>query len=342
MAEKARQEPDHGPRHPRHLDQQPKEDEQRDRKQDQVAHPLVHAADQDNHRQPRRQRQVAERGDAEGEGDRHPGEHEGADKPDEEQQQVVIAEWPEEWSGEVEGEPDHGHGCRRRQDRAPPGALDQPEDADREHQDDPQRQGGRAPGVRDLEGRGRDGTLLQRELERRPDREGKEPDAHRQCERLEERTRGRAGNVDQRGHPHMFRPPERDDRAQHREPQEQDGRELIRPDDRAVEDVAADYADEQDQYFREDQQGGGALNRGPDATIKGCDQPLAPPHGAGSVNSGGRKFRRDCGHGHPCEHEEVAGDDARGRFRSGRGPLASHRWAGLLHAEAGTTFLFPP
>src|ERR1700742_1094346 len=35
-----------GPRHAGHLDQKPEEDEQRHRQQDQVAHALVHAADQ--------------------------------------------------------------------------------------------------------------------------------------------------------------------------------------------------------------------------------------------------------------------------------------------------------
>ena len=60
MAEQARQKRHHGARHAGHLDQQPKEHEQRHRQQDEVAHALVHAADQHHQRRARRQRQIAE------------------------------------------------------------------------------------------------------------------------------------------------------------------------------------------------------------------------------------------------------------------------------------------
>ena len=46
MTEKRSEETDHRARHAGHLDQQPQEHEQRDGEQDQVRHPLVEAADE--------------------------------------------------------------------------------------------------------------------------------------------------------------------------------------------------------------------------------------------------------------------------------------------------------
>ena len=92
MAEQAGQKAHHGPRHPGHLDQHAEEHEQRHREQDQVRHALVHAPDQGHHRHPRGERQVAERRQREGEGDRHAGKHADPDDTDEEHQQVEVSQ----------------------------------------------------------------------------------------------------------------------------------------------------------------------------------------------------------------------------------------------------------
>ena len=63
------------------------------------------------------------------------------------------------------------------------------------------------------------------------------------------RQRGDA-RADQRRHAHVLAAAERDHGAEHREPEEQDGGELVRPDERLVEDVARDHAGEQDQRPR--------------------------------------------------------------------------------------------
>ena len=73
MAEQAGQKRHHGARHAGHLDQQAEEHEQRHRQQDQMAHALVHAADQHHQRRPRRQREIAEDRQPKAEGDRHAG-----------------------------------------------------------------------------------------------------------------------------------------------------------------------------------------------------------------------------------------------------------------------------
>ena len=59
--------------------------------------------------------------------------------------------------------------------------------------------------------------------------------------------------VDERGEAHVLAAAQRDHRAQHREPQEQDRRELVGPRQRLVEDVARDHAGEQDGDLGDDQ-----------------------------------------------------------------------------------------
>ena len=56
----------------------------------------------------------------------------------------------------------------------------------------------------------------------------------------------RSGSMfDQRGHPHVLPPPKGDRRAEHAQPQEQDGVDLVGPHQRVVEDVAGHDAGKQ-------------------------------------------------------------------------------------------------
>ena len=92
MAEQARQERHHGARHAGHLDQEAQEHEQRHRQQDQVAHALIHAADQHHQRRIRGQRQIAVGRKPKPERNGNAGEHAEAGHADKEDDQVEIAE----------------------------------------------------------------------------------------------------------------------------------------------------------------------------------------------------------------------------------------------------------
>src|SRR5689334_22600701 len=92
MPEQAAEKMHHGSRHAGHLDQQAKEHEQRHRKQDEVRHSLVHPSNQDDDRQARRQRQIAEGGEPEAEGDGYAAENEEAGDPDKKDDKIEIAQ----------------------------------------------------------------------------------------------------------------------------------------------------------------------------------------------------------------------------------------------------------
>ena len=79
-------------RHAGHFDEQAEKDEERHREQNEMAHALVHAADQHHQRRMRRQRQIAEDREPEGKGDRHAGKYGGGDNADEKDQEIEIAE----------------------------------------------------------------------------------------------------------------------------------------------------------------------------------------------------------------------------------------------------------
>ena len=113
MAQQARQERDHGARHAGHLDEQAEKHEQRHRQQDEMAHAFIHAADQHHQRRMRRQSEIAEHRKAEGEGDRHAGEHRGRDNADKKDQKIEIAELAEQRRGQPEHGDKNGHRAQR-------------------------------------------------------------------------------------------------------------------------------------------------------------------------------------------------------------------------------------
>ena len=109
------EERDHGTRHPGHLDQQAKKDEERHREQDEVAHPLVHASDENHQRRLRGQRKIAEDRKPECERDRHACEDGRGDDPHE--KQVEVAELPEHGRAEPEQDDETGDGAERKSER---------------------------------------------------------------------------------------------------------------------------------------------------------------------------------------------------------------------------------
>ena len=158
------------------------------------------------------ERDVAEGGEPEREGDRHAGEHHRADEPDEEDQQVEVAERLQ-----------HGLQQDQHADRAPRPAptapsdvrarsptLSEPQQRDDDHQPDADRQRGGAPGVRDLERRGGDEDLVGGELEGRVDDEQQEGERGRDRDHVEEGARAGREHADEGGHAHVLAALERD------------------------------------------------------------------------------------------------------------------------------------
>ena len=160
MAQQASQKRHHGPGHAGHFDQKAEKHKQRHREQNEVAHALVHTADQHHQRCPRRQSEISENGQSETEGDRHAGEDTEAGHADKEDDQVEIAKRTQP-------------GCAS-QNAAISNATDstalatilllpvpcQPDDANSTIRPMPDRQRGGAPDVGDLQRRSGDEAFL--------------------------------------------------------------------------------------------------------------------------------------------------------------------------------------
>ena len=160
MAQQARQERHHGARHAGHLDQEAQEHEQRHRQQDQVAHALVHAADQHHQRRARGQRQIAVGRKPEPERNRHAGKDAEAGDADKEDDQIEIAERLQRAPEQPEDRDDE----RDRQDRSQHGPdiarSGQPQEGKQRHQRDADRQRCGTPAIGDLQRRRGDVAFL--------------------------------------------------------------------------------------------------------------------------------------------------------------------------------------
>jgi hypothetical protein len=158
------EEADHGPRDAGHLDQQAEQHEQRHGEKDQMAHALVHAADHDERGRVGGQRDVAERRESERERDRYTEQHEHRNTHHEKHEQVPVAEWPERARAQ-QREPANDQ-CSQAEREEHVLHLPEPEDlqqADEQHQPEPDRQGGRTPGVHDPHRRRRHVNLVLRD-----------------------------------------------------------------------------------------------------------------------------------------------------------------------------------
>jgi len=129
MAEQAGEKSHHRPRHAGHLDQEPEKHEQRHRQQDEMAHALVHPADQHHQRRVRGQRHIAEDRQSECEGDGNAGEDTSPDHTDEEDHQIEIAEGAQPRLRQPEHADHARHGGEREQYRARPADAQQAEQA---------------------------------------------------------------------------------------------------------------------------------------------------------------------------------------------------------------------
>ena len=96
---------------------------------------------------------------------------------------------------------------------------------------------------------------------------------HHGGERIDEAPEPHRREADHEAEPHMFGPPQRDDGAQHGEPQEQRRGEFVRPGQRRIEHVTRDHAGQQHQDFDPDQRGGGDLGGRRENPVEGSETP---------------------------------------------------------------------
>ncbi len=291
-AQQAGQEADHGAGHPGHLDQQTQQDEQRHGQENDLAHTLIHPPDQHQRGQMRGQGEVAEGGRAEGEGDRHAGEHQRRHQRHEEDEQIVAAQAVQHGTREVEVGGNHDRGCQRGQRHAPGPLLHQTDDTDQQHQDDAGGQRGGMPGAGNFQRRRRDRYFVAREVDGGIGHEAQETDADRQRQSLEIAAPGLSRGADDGRHPHVFRASEGDDGAHHGKPDELRGGQLVRPQQGIVEHVSADHAKEQHDHLGNDQNGRKQFDGQADPTI---DQAKRRQHGTGGADRG-RRGRGVSGH----------------------------------------------
>ena len=232
----------------------PQEHEQRHRQQNEVAHALVHAADQHHQRRVRGQRQIAVGRQPEPEGDRHAGEDAEACDADKEDDQVDIAERTQPRLRQ----PEHRNHGRDRQHRGQHGPAiacpHQPQQRKQRHQANTDRQRRRPPDVGDFQRRRGDEAFFVGVFAGRPGDQQQERQRGCGCDQIEISPHRRLGAGDDRRHPHVLGTAECHRRAQHGQPQEQDRRQFVRPDQRPVQRVARHHAGEQDDDFGDHQE----------------------------------------------------------------------------------------
>jgi len=93
-------------------------------------------------------------------------------------------------------------------------------------------------------------------------------------------------HADRRRHAHVLVAAERDDRSQHRKPQKYHGGELIRPGERAIEDVSCNHAREQDYDLDRNQRRRQKLDAGAKQRVDGAAHGSPQRFLAGIVRNG--------------------------------------------------------
>ena len=156
----------------------------------------------------------------------------------------------------AEDEQDH----RRDGDVAPaqPGEL---QGAEYQHECEAHGQCPRAHHVGPAERRRFDEPLVRSVVHRVRHDEEQKQDRGPDRERLQHRLQARRDGTDQGGKPHVLLPLQRDDGAQHGEPEEQDGCQLVRPDERRMQHEPEYDAGQQDYGFGQHDGSGDGLHQ---------------------------------------------------------------------------------
>ena len=130
----------------------------------------------------------------------------------------------------------------------------QPQQRKQRHQGDADRQRRRPPDIGDLQRRRGDVAFLVGVFKGRPGDHQKERQRGRGRDQIEIGAHRRLGARDHGRHPHVLGTPERHRSPQHRQPQEQDRGQFVRPDQRPVHPVARHHARKQDDDLGDDQE----------------------------------------------------------------------------------------
>ncbi len=219
-----------------------------------MAHALVHPPDQHHQRRARGQRQIAVGRKPEPERNRNASEDAEAGDADKEDDQIEIAERLQRAPEQPE---DRNDKCDR-QDRSHHGSTiarsGQPQEGKQRHQRNADRQRRGTPDIADLQRRRGDVAFLVGIFVRRPGDQKQKRQRGYCRHQIEIGTHGGLRAGDHRRHPHMLGAAECDRSAQHGEPQEQDRRQFVRPDQRPVQPVARHHAGKQDDDLGYDQQ----------------------------------------------------------------------------------------
>ena len=256
MAEHVGEEGDHDLRHTGHLDQEAEEDEERNGEQDRVAHAGLHAGDKDGGRDVGREGEIAERGEAEREGDRNAGEHRRRGDSDEEDDEVPVAERAQNGRQQDQGD-DEQHRRGEAEQVAPGGTEWKFQQLRKQHQRNTGRQRGGGPGQRQVHGGHRDRGLICDEIETRLQCEDQEAEYGECRDRIQRGANPGRCSRDECGHAHVRIAAQRQHRAEHGQPGEQGCDHLVDPDLGMVQDVAEDHAQQHKGHCNKQQNGGG-------------------------------------------------------------------------------------
>ena len=253
MADQAGQKIHHRTCHAADLDQQTEKHKQRHRQQDDMAHALVNARHNHGERRAGGDGEKGKGSQSEGKDDRGARQDQGTDQKNEKHNELVIAHRHQQRFGRIKPAPDR-QGDRKRQGHQcdamrPPHAHQ----ANQQHQGNADRQSDGAPDIGDFQ-RGRDDhDLVNRIFDGGVDHETQKHNPRGQSKGLEKRAASRRGRTDQGRHAHMFGALIGDHRPHHRQPQKQDGGELIRPDQRLAIDITGHNTGKQNNCFHQHQ-----------------------------------------------------------------------------------------
>ena len=235
-----------------------------------MADAFVHPADDDQHRRVRGQHDVAERGQAEGERDRNTREYRPCDDDHEEDHQVGIAELPPQGLQQRHHDDDRDHQPDGGRHLARPTHGGELQQGQQRHGTEPGGHRGHAPGVRDVERRRENHCLLAGILPGVRQHQQQERQRGRGREDVEKGASGRRKLADDGGHAHVFAALEGHGRAQHRQPQEKDRGDFVRPDQRVLEQVASHDARQQHGDLGGHQQRDRHAEQAAELPLRGC------------------------------------------------------------------------
>jgi hypothetical protein len=131
--------------------------------------------------------------------------------------------------------------------------------------------------------RGRDDDGSAHVLDRGRQQHDDECERHRERKWLSERAQPGGQAVDDRIHAQVLAAPDRERRAEHAEPQENRRRQLVGPDERAMQDVAGDHAEEKEERLDHHQPHAQPFECPSDAAIDAVDHRSADGHGQGGA-----------------------------------------------------------